>query len=412
MPREGGVLRDLGDLHGMVAVATCQVVGDLDGDAHPGTTRNALVGVPAFAAGEHHRLGDRLGFLCSDDRVHRIDGVLGHLAVGGQLAAGHRNDAALAGRHRVTPGKVCGLGVLRRLDQRPYAGPRPGHVFETDLGREPGVHRIDQVLSVFFGANNVLDRTGVVGVGRPKKDVLAPRNHEDEALLSRYRNDACPPGDHFVGCDRDVHSLCGAYRIGIDAFVHRPDLVGPNSRSVDDARRSHRDDIAGFGVANRRSGDPIGRADTFDADHLGVVGDGCTVGLGRRPQNGQDQPGVIDAGVVKLKTCREQGRVEVGEVLKDLVGCDLFVELPDTRRSGQVVSPEGGIDATGKCFRCSHPTRTFARREDRVDEWLEKHEVRRNLEEPGALGKGLVHEAKLALFEVAKTSVDKFGTLR
>ena len=67
---------------------------------------------------------------------HVVDGVLGHLAVGRQLAAGRRVTTPLvAAAHAVAARQVGGAARRRRLHERPQPGPRAGDVVGGDAGR-------------------------------------------------------------------------------------------------------------------------------------------------------------------------------------------------------------------------------------------------------------------------------------
>ena len=129
---------------------------------------------------------------------HHVDGVLGHLAVGRELAAGDGDDARLGAGDLVPAREVGGATARRRLHERTQARPGAEHV---GLGERLPHRQVDgpeQVGDVVGGALRVVDRAVVVGVGGADVGELEaavvgrqPRHHEHAALVLRDR--APPP---------------------------------------------------------------------------------------------------------------------------------------------------------------------------------------------------------------------------
>ena len=91
-------------------------------------TRRAGSWYPS-APSRRQPLGAAAG-LASEPLEHGVDGVLGHLPVRRQLAAGDADDAGRADRHAVAPGQVGRPSARRRLDERPEPGPHAGDVVD------------------------------------------------------------------------------------------------------------------------------------------------------------------------------------------------------------------------------------------------------------------------------------------
>ena len=200
----------------------------------------------------------------------RVDGVLGHQPVGGQLAAGDRQKAVDAVALAVVEQRVRARDVSRRsavatlavLEQRPHARP---HAQRAGL-LEPGhqllavvEHRVDLVLQ-----HGVV--VGILGVHVGRAD------HADGA----DRNDDVAVGGHLTAVDHRVHQPVvhrdhdPPARQHVDPLDpgHLRDPPGPCAGGADRDPRLDVDLLAGEVVAQARAAHVVALA--MDRDRLVV----------------------------------------------------------------------------------------------------------------------------------------------
>ena len=97
-----------------------------------------------------------------------------------------------------------------------------------------GTQHVRQVVVVGLG---IVDVAGVVGVGGADVAVLersigqlAPRHEEQAALVIRNRDDDGDVVADQAPGHRDVHTLGGPDRIGMDTLVESTHVIGPDAR--------------------------------------------------------------------------------------------------------------------------------------------------------------------------------------
>ena len=209
-----------------------------------GEDRGGLAAVPTgevlvvrFGAGSTHKpevLGATRG-PTADRLQHCVGGVLGHLAVGGELAAGHGHEPGLRGRDLVPTRQVRGLLADGPAgDERSEPGPGADHVVDGERLGHRHVHRVEEVLHVLGCALRIVDRAVVVRVRGPDVGEVAPRHHEDRPLVLRDRNDGRDVVAHLLPGNRDVDALGGADGMGVGALVHLAHVVGEDAGRVHD----------------------------------------------------------------------------------------------------------------------------------------------------------------------------------
>ena len=177
-------------------------------------------------------------------RDRRVDGVLGHDAVGRVLAAGDQDEARHGHDDGVLAGEPAGLVGLPG-QQRAQAG-----VDAEDLvgGHRPDEHPVDlveDVVDVGAAGRRVVAVQPPRGVGGADDPALAPRDDEQHAR----RRPQDQPGLRLAvgrqrrGVDRrarhdQVHALGRAHlQAGRGDPEHRADVVAPDAGRGDDAAR-------------------------------------------------------------------------------------------------------------------------------------------------------------------------------
>ena len=145
---------------------------------------------------------------------HGVDGVLRHLAVGGELASGHGDDAVRGGHDRVAAREVGRAlrdvpAPLARREQRAQAGPDRGDVGPGQPRGRHGVGRLEEVVDVLGRAGRVVEGPGVVGVGRAQVDEVGagPGHDEDGTPVLGDGDHRRDVAGHPLGRHGHVHAF-------------------------------------------------------------------------------------------------------------------------------------------------------------------------------------------------------------
>ena len=197
---------------------------------------------------------------------HGVDGVLRHLAVGRELAAGHGDHAVVRGAHGVAAGEVGRAlrdvaTLVGRCQQRAQAGPHAGDVGPGQLRGGDVVGRVEEVVDVLGRAGRVVERSLVVGVGRAEIDEvgLGPRHDEDGAPVLGDGDDGGDVAGQPIGRHGDVHALGRTDGVRVRALVEGPHVVGPDAGGVDhDPGPDRRTRVAASDGSGRTTA-PVGR---------------------------------------------------------------------------------------------------------------------------------------------------------
>src|SRR4051795_12321289 len=162
----------------------------------------------------------------AQDLACRVDGVLGHLPICGQLAAGHGDDVARAATDLVTPRKIRGTAGGCALDEWPQARPDAGDVGLRDTGRDGCIEGFQYVGDVVFGALRVVDRTVVVRVSGADVGVLeraigaaTPRDDEQAALVLGHGDHNSDVVANLLPRHGEVHTLGRSDGVRIGTLV-------------------------------------------------------------------------------------------------------------------------------------------------------------------------------------------------
>ena len=180
---------------------------------------------------------------------HLVDGVLGHLPVRRQLAAGDGDHAGGTGRHAVAARQVGGPAARRRLDERTQAGPHARDVVGRDVGRDRVVERARgrrrcrrRCTAGRRAGRRSRCRSCRRRCARTCRHRVAPHGTTNRLRLSLRTGITTAMSlrtfDH--GTVRWT-PLAGTDRVGVDAVLERPHLVGPHAGGVDDDRGPHVD---------------------------------------------------------------------------------------------------------------------------------------------------------------------------
>ncbi|MPM65143.1 hypothetical protein SDC9_112035 [bioreactor metagenome] len=240
-----------------------------------------------------------------------VDRILGHPPVGGQLAAGDRGqsgrdpgDGVLARHLRRLTG-----GGLERLEQGAQAGVRGEDVVAGEPGAQHRVGLVEDVVDVGRGGDGSLGLLGPGGVGGADHPVVGPRDDEQHRLLGAQEQAGASP-DPLLG-DDDVHPLRGQHLEALGLRTGQAlGLLGPHAGGVDDVAGPDGDLPVGLQVVQDGPGDRAALAD--EVDHPGPGSGQGTVRDGGTDQV-DDQPGVIDPGVVEADRAGQPSGADVGE---------------------------------------------------------------------------------------------------
>src|SRR5690606_14920121 len=310
---------------------------------------------PALGAPQAQRPGaapPRAAGPAAEQPHGRVDGVLGHLAVGGELAAGDGDQPAVGHGDPVAAGQVGGAAAGGVADEGAQAGPGAEHVV---LGQRAGdgvVDGLEQVGDVLGRALRVVEVAVVVGVGgadvgdRPgpaDRAVLAgPRHDEDRPPVAPHGQDGGDVVADLLPGHGDVDALGRPDAAGVGALGQGPHLVAPHAGGVDDDPGPDLDLVA-------VDVDP-GAADLAAlGDEPGdrrVVDDGGAVVEGRGAQHGEGEPGVVGLGVV-VEVGPGQALVERGHVGERPLARQPPVHPADAQPAGEVVHPHGRAEGPG-----------------------------------------------------------------
>ncbi|CAB4729049.1 unannotated protein [freshwater metagenome] len=87
------------------------------------------------------------------------------------------------------------------------------------------VESTQQILNVFLVALRIIDRAGVIGVGRTNERELSPRNDKDGTLVSGHRYDRSDRIANLRPCNGDVHALGRPNRMRMFGLIERAYIV-------------------------------------------------------------------------------------------------------------------------------------------------------------------------------------------
>ncbi len=134
-----------------------------------------------------------------------VDEIAGHHPVRRELAAGDRGQPGRDGADRVLAAEPGGVPGVRRGHQGPQAGEDP---LDIGVGQRAAQHAVDlgqQVVDVSAARRGPARVVRPLGVGVADDPVIAPRDHEQHALLGPGEQ----TGVHLDAAarDHDVHAL-------------------------------------------------------------------------------------------------------------------------------------------------------------------------------------------------------------
>ncbi|MNL02291.1 hypothetical protein D3C87_1227920 [compost metagenome] len=184
--------------------------------------------------------------LALDRRFHHI---LGHLAIGGPLAAGDRDQARLRHQNRMFARQRRGGRLASRLDQRPQPGPDAGHVGARGVAGQVACRRLQDEIDV-VGARAGLQRQVVARrVGGADDGVAVPGHDEQHPAVIGLRNQDRPVAGQEAARDGQVHALARRHHGPRLPVLHLPHRIDPHPRGIDHAVRAQREGLAAFAFA-------------------------------------------------------------------------------------------------------------------------------------------------------------------
>ena len=191
--------------------------------------------------------------------------VFGHGAVGGPLAAGHRDQPTAADQHRVLAAQALGVValVVWRLDQRAQADPDTLDIRAfgrtTQITRRFGQNEIN-----FFVERQRLARQVMAWrVGGAENHLAQPGHGKQDTAIGSFGHHQGGITTQKFTIHHHVHALTGCHHwfggppaIGtIGGAVFLAQLIDPNPGGVDDAARLDAVGLAAERVLTDQSGD-------------------------------------------------------------------------------------------------------------------------------------------------------------
>jgi hypothetical protein len=190
----------------------------------------------------------------------------------------------------------------------------------------------------------------------------------------------------------------------VGALVEGPDVVGPHAGGVDHHAGAHLDLAGARAGVDDGPGHPVARL--HEAGHPGVVdGGGAEVdrrGAGER----EGQAGVVGLGVV-VQVGPGEAVAERRHVRPGRVGPEPAVDLADPQPACQVVHPHGRAEGPRHLLGDD----AALAGEDRDEEREHLDQVRGVAQQALAFVQRLVHQADVAVLEVAQPAVHQLGRL-
>ncbi len=321
-----------------------------------------------------------------------VAGSLGQLAVGGELAAEHRQQRraiGFAGQFQ----RVVARHRLRRIGlvvaQRAHPGVGPDHVFGGDLAGEVGVDHLAQVVDLGVADLGFAWAALVLHVGGAnQRVVLLIRDDEDDAVVLVLQDIslfALMDARHYHVAALDEANA--AWGFLVQALVIEG--LDPGAGCIDQAAAG---DVELLAPLPLQSQGPV-----FGAAHrLDAAGAGLHVGALVARHHGVEhhQPGVVDPGVRVLEPLADAG----GEaILRQEAHAAAALELVAL---GQVVIEEqAGAD---------HPGRTQVRAMGQA-KTHGASDVRGHAEQHFPLRQRLFHQPEFVVFEIAQAAVDQLA---
>ena len=197
-----------------------------------GPAARARPGDPVGRAEQGQRAGAALAGHDPGVRDGGVDGVLGHPAVGRQLAADDRHDAGAAGEDGVPPRDVGGLAGPPGSSSGRSPAKAPDHVGAVDGALEGGRHHVEEEADLGLGRlGHVRDRAVGRLVGEPDVDGAVGLG-QDQHEPVEGAGDGCVDDD-----PQPRERLLAQHEVGAAAGPQL-DLVdqvaGPHAGGVDD----------------------------------------------------------------------------------------------------------------------------------------------------------------------------------
>ncbi len=308
--------------------------------------------------------------------------------------------------------------TLRRLHQRSESRPHTGDVGVADRSIEVGtvgrrvqrlVQGLEDVVDVVGGGLRVVHRAVEIGVGRAgihvsKRAVLggAPRHEEEAPLVASDRDDDGDVVAHQRPRQRDVDALGRSDRVGIATFVERPHVVGPHAGRVDDRPRRDVEPLP-IGFDDGPGHTAVDVAQLHQATPVGEDRPAGRCG----PSDGERESCIVSGRVVVDETTAQLVEVGRRKMSGRLFGGHSSVQLADPPAAGQVVHPQRGAERLGDLAR-DHAVLGH----DRQQEGEHLDHVRSVAHQSPTLVQRFVHEADVAVLQIAEAAVDELRALR
>ena len=326
-----------------------------------------------------------------------IHAVLGHLAVGGPLAAEDVDHAGVADLHLVAARHFLGgLALVLRRGQRTQAHVDAAHVGPGGSLREIVARGVQDELDFLFQRQRLVGRVLDQGVGGAHHHLAMPGHGKQHAAVRCLGHHQGVFAGQELAVQHQVDALAGQDGGLVVRLVHPQDGIGKHAGGVDHALRLHLEGLAGQLILRRHTfqtavGALLQRRDGAVVEHRGAM-------IGGGLCQAQRQTGVVELAVVVADPGAD---LVVTHPLQAPAGIALaqIAGLADAQLAGEaVIHPQAeGV------VRCRPPFFT------RDDEGLLAEQVRCIVREAAALAQRLAHQIHIALGQVAHATMHQLG---
>jgi hypothetical protein len=332
----------------------------------------------------------------ADHLLRGVDGLFGHMARRGELAA---ND-----RHQAVAGHVDFVIALdfqrlaaRGRHQRPASRDAADHVLGLQVGLQRRPCAVQQEIEFLPRAHDVVEIAVVVFVSGAEVRHIAPARDGGAAAAARHRDRDRAVVADLEPRDGNVHAL-GRPDVQRLLFVlAAPGPVAQPYAGGHDHRAGAHADLAAVGMDDRAV--HLAMRVARDVRDARVIGDSGAVKCGGA-RDVQRQPRIVHACVEIEKAALQMFLVEGGAVRQHFGLGQLLVQDAFAPAAGQVVGPEQAFEGFGQTL-VEHAVAL----QHRKQEGQTLHQMPRVAAQALAFQQGMAYQAQVALFDIAQAAM-------
>ncbi len=326
-----------------------------------------------------------------------VDAILGHVAVGGPLAAGDGEQPVVVDVDDVVAGErrgfaASGVGLYEGADtgvdaEDVSAGGRMAEVLGGGFEDE---------VDFFFEGARLVDGLGNGCVGGSDDGVIVPGNGEEDTAIAgaRHHEGAVSAEEGFV--EDEMNALAGRNHTIGAGVGHVADDISEDASGVDDDFGGDVEGFAGFGIARGDATDEAVRSFIHGGDGHVVEEGGAMVGGGGDEVD--EEACVVELAVVVDDSAAEVSALNVGEAF------DGFVLREDAGFPESIAAGEEVVDFESRSVEGCLPPGVVGDDEGEVAD-----EMGRVLAQEAAFFECGHDQGDVALFKIADAAVDELG---